>query len=186
MSLCICLRNSSLSHYLGLERLSSHPVEQFFGRYRNHFCGQYQTITAFSYAVKTAISLEFEYNCGVNFSIAKRVNFAGAHLEFVNSFGQRSDINNFQIDCFDECITDIVVNLFECAVGNESTLHKKTIEFIEELNSYFCKYSSSVYQHFSITKGCALYSRIVAVNKNDHEFQNPSLPNSYQINEQIL
>ena len=37
ISVCICFNNDKTSYYLGMERLSSHCEEQFFGQYRDHF-----------------------------------------------------------------------------------------------------------------------------------------------------
>lgn len=46
IGVCTCLRKSATGcenlYYFGLERLSSHPVEQFFGQYRNHYLGRYK------------------------------------------------------------------------------------------------------------------------------------------------
>lgn len=58
IAVCSCLRDEKISNYLGLESLSSHPVEQFFGRFRNHFNGQYTTSSTLPFAIRAAMSME--------------------------------------------------------------------------------------------------------------------------------
>ena len=81
----IILDDPFASFELGLERISSRPEEQFFGRYRTHFFGNYSPKSAFRYAVRTSMALDFEKDLCISFSIPKRENYAGAHLDFIKN-----------------------------------------------------------------------------------------------------
>lgn len=84
VALGYCLRDPKINKDNRIERLSSRDCESYFGQFRNHFCGNESAITAFSFAVRSALSLRFQFDLEVYFSISKRDNFGGCHLSFVD------------------------------------------------------------------------------------------------------
>ena len=190
ISLCICLRNEVFCNHFGLERLSSHPVENFFGQFRNHYCGQYKTNFAFSFAVRAAISLEFESKLSVIFTIPKRENFAGAHLQFKDSKNEIYDKYNLNNAYSNKELFDIAQNLFQVATDHQIKFEQKTKDFIQELNLFFINHPSTVYKHFSLVKGIAIYNRLTSSNEDNSYLTIkplifPKIPTSDQIYQQI-
>ena len=82
--LLIILDDPELNFHFASERSTSHPDETFFWQYRTHFIGNYTLLTAFRFAVRSTLSLEYQNDLGVCFQIPKRDNFSGAHLNFEN------------------------------------------------------------------------------------------------------
>lgn len=62
-----CLFDLIICKFFGIERLSSRDWEQYFGQFRNPFCGNETAQTAFSFAIQSAISLKFQFYLGVFF-----------------------------------------------------------------------------------------------------------------------
>ena len=85
LSVYICLNDPKTSFCLGMERLSSHCEDQFFGQYRDHFCGFDEIQTAINYAVRVALALDYEHDLNLSFQIPKGENYGGAHLNFKTS-----------------------------------------------------------------------------------------------------
>lgn len=118
--ICICkiLRDVSTAknedlYYFGLEMLSSHPVEKLFGQYRNHFDGKYECKTAFRFAVRAAISIEFQSNAEVSFSINERDNYGGMYLHYKNTKDEEFDIKIIPTKYSQEDVRFIAKDFFQ-------------------------------------------------------------------------
>lgn len=157
------LRNPETSFYIGMERLSSHPEEQFFGNYRNHFNGHYIPKNALRYAVRSSLALDYANDLSIYFRIDKRENYAGAHLNFKNKDKSESDVftilNHFQIH---NNIIEIAFELFHIGTGEITDFSPLTSDFLQSLALFFEKYKSFRNSTFSTSKGVGIIPRIVA------------------------
>ena len=168
--LAICIGFKSFKTYfcLGMERYSSHPDEQFFGRYRDKFIGFNTLQNAFRYAVRASLALDFENDLNVNFTIPKRENFGGVHLNFKGSNGKIFDIypifqNDFVLD-----IRDFAFDLYKTGTGKRQKLKEVSIFTINQLYSFFNKFQSSKNHIISETKGISIVPRIIKASKHQH------------------
>lgn len=139
--------------YLGLEHLSPHRAEQFFGQFRTHFTGNYDARYAFHFAICAAISLEFQSHFGIFFfTVLKRENYGGAHFNFINSIGNKYD--NYSIHNLESfSIRAIAINFFFSVVSRMTLLTGSTKNFLSELNYFFANYQSYLDKKTSQTKG---------------------------------
>ena len=166
IGLCIILKNPHLVYYFGFERYSSHPAEQSFGRYRNHFIGFATPDTAFNFAVRSSLALDFEHDLNVTFKIPKRENFGGVHLDFHDSHGLVFDI--FSPPLFDLYykFDDLALKLYNIGTGVEK-FDDSAQHFIQVLYHFFFCFPSVKNNRFSKSKGSCIVPRLIATSEND-------------------
>ena len=185
-----CLRDPMISKFFGIERLSSRDCEQYFGQFRNHFCGNETAQTAFSFAIQSAISLKFQFDLGGFFSIAKRDNFGGCHLGYIgkssNYFYNQTISSSFS--CKD--IRRIAHNIVSYGTNCSVQLTEESQELISELTTLIQEFPSLRNIRISVGKGKKILPRIIAAhgNKSTNHLNNilyPSLPKSNEVIQEI-
>lgn len=165
ISVCHCLRNKDFATFLGLERITSHLVEQFFGNYRSHFFGNYQYKTAFRYVIRTIMSTEFQNDLGTSFAIPTRDNYSGTHLNYVDSRGRKFDIYDLNSNYDVKQLKCIAKNIFDVAFNSETDLYDMSNQFLTDIVYFAEKYPSFVNMRYSITKGSNILPKIIAAGK---------------------
>lgn len=148
-----------------MERYTSHPEEQYFGRYRDHVISFNILANAFSYAIRASLALDFEHDLNVSFMIPKRENFGGAHWNFYDSKGNTFDNylifkGDIQIDIY-----KFSNNLFKCGTGKK--IDKASLLIIHQLCDFFEFYKSYSSNLISLTKGIGIVPRIINSGKFD-------------------
>ena len=169
----IILNDPELNFHFGSERSTSHPDENYFGQYRTHFFGNYRLLTAFRFAVRSSLALDFQNDLGVSFQIPKRSNVSGAHLNFVNNENKRFDIYSIPDEkIFSENIQKVATDLFNVGTGEKQIFDDETINFLESLFSFFKKFSSCRKESYSLVKGSDIFPRIVFNQLNTNKEKN--------------
>lgn len=72
--------------------------------------------------MRAAISLEFESNAEISFSIIDRDNYGGMHLHYKNLKKEEFDIQKIRIDYSQEDIRIIASNFFKNGTNSDSFL----------------------------------------------------------------
>lgn len=185
ISVCYCLRHPEIQKYLGIERLSSRACEQYFGQFRNHYRGNETAITAFSYAVRSALSFQLQFDLGVFIKISKRENFGGCHLNFVSNVSNYLYNQNIGTNFTLNDIRKIAINIFTTATKSSSQWSCETQVFIEELYTLIQKFPSTPKQKFSLSKGGKILPQIIATHTKKKETIYPLLPKAYIVQNEI-
>ncbi|KAK8845208.1 hypothetical protein M9Y10_021392 [Tritrichomonas musculus] len=155
--------NDANTYYLGLERLSSHCVEQYFGQYRNHYLGKYQIKNAFRFAVKAAISIEFQSNVGVDFTIYCRDNYGGTHLHYQLN-GKEEDDKSITIYSQNE-IKEMALDVIQNATKQDMHYASNTKNFILEIQKFLSLYPSPKEKNVSASKGANILPNITSTKR---------------------
>lgn len=118
-----------IDEFLPLERLASHPVEQYFGNYRTHFFGNYQYVSAFKYAIRTILSIIFQNEKDATFLMPSRDNNGSTHLNYLDKQENAYDIYGFNSKYLLSDLYIILQNIYEKTVDLKAKLHILTNQF---------------------------------------------------------
>lgn len=164
ISICINFETSQTYYCLGLERESSHPDEQFFGRYRDKIIGYNVLKNAFSYAFRASLALDFEHDLHVRFTIPKRDNFGGTHLNFSDVNNKIYDTNSIFKDDLQFKAENFAIDLYKTCTGKKEHFDKDSLMILKQLFNFFHEFRSSNNKTISKTKGIAIVPRIINAN----------------------
>lgn len=181
--ICRGLKTPKLYFCLGIERYSSHPDEQFFGRYRDKFIGFNIIQNAFRYAVRASLALDFEHDLNVCFTIPKRSNFGGVHLNFIGSNGQMFDVNAIFRDDFQLNIQEFASDVFNVGTGKKRELQINSKIIIDQLYNFFSIFQSLHNGNISKTKGISIVPRLIGASQ---QYKQETCLEKYEADMKIL
>ena len=150
----------ALVFFFVIERLTSRPCKQYFGQYRNHYCGNETAKTAFSFVVRSALSLDFQFNLSVFFTISKRDNFGGCHLNFQFKKSNIFYKQNIKSTFSENDIRSIAKNVFLNGTKRSTPLDEKTQRYI-----FIQMFPSLSHNRFSRAKSSGNFPKIIATKK---------------------